>query len=97
VGRAAIGAGADFARVDVRVRDADEARRLPFSSRARPFIAGELGLQRRVWQLDVGASALARWQLLASHYQVQDEDGPRTILRPWRLQPGALIEVGHVW
>lgn len=97
VARAALGAGADFARVDVRVRDADEVRRLPFSSRARPFVAGELGLQRRVWRLDVGASALVRWQLLASHYQVQDEEGLRTILRPWRLQPGALIEIGHVF
>lgn len=97
VTRAALGAGADFSDVDVSVRAADEARRLPFSSQPRPFIGGELGVRRRIWQLDVGAAALLRWQLLASHYQVRDEDGPRTILRPWRLQPGALIEVGHSW
>jgi hypothetical protein len=47
--------------------------------------------------VEVGLSALLRWQTSASYYEVLDEAETRTLLRASRLQPGGALEIAYVW
>jgi hypothetical protein len=96
--RLAVAAGADVPELEVRTLD-PEALRLLADTRpsARPFVGVETGLTWRSGQIEIGLLALVRWQLLASHYQVQRAGQLETLLRPWRLQPGGTLEVAYVW
>jgi hypothetical protein len=98
VAQASLGAGVDLVALDVAVLDPDSLR-LSSDRRARPrpFLLGELSGAWRQGSLELALTACARWQLLATHYRVRDEQTFVTLLRPWRLQPGLGVDAAYVW
>jgi hypothetical protein len=97
-GRFALGSSVDLLGLDVGVVDDSETRSLG-GGRPKPrfFMTSEAGLSRRFARVEVGLSALLRWQTSASYYEVLDEGETRTILRASRFQPGAALEIAYVW
>jgi hypothetical protein len=97
-GRWALGSSVDLLGLDVAVVDSAASRSLG-GGRPRPrfFATGEAGVSRRFARVEVGLSGLLRWQTSSSYYDVLEEGEPHTILRAWRLQPGAALEVAYVW
>jgi hypothetical protein len=97
-GRWAVGSSVDLLGLDVGVVDAAASRSLG-GGRPRPrfFATGEAGISRRFARVEVGLTGLLRWQTSASYYEVLENGEAHTILRAWRLQPGAALEVAYVW
>jgi hypothetical protein len=98
MGRASLGGGVDLVALDVAVLDADSLRLLPDRrARPRPFLLAEVSGAWRDGPLELALTACVRWQLLATHYRVLDEQTFVTLLRPWRLQPGLGVDAAYVW
>lgn len=96
--RAGLGAGVDLVALAVRVTDPELVRRRPADDSApRPFVSAEAGVRHRVGSFEFGVDAGLRLLWQDSPYQLVTPDGAVTVLDPWRLQPGALIELGYVW
>jgi hypothetical protein len=96
--RAAASGGVDLVALDVRVIEPELARSLPGRDVApRPFTGVEAGVRWRLGPVELALDALSRLLWLDTHYQVLDGSTTRTVFRPWRLQPGALLELGYVW
>lgn len=97
-GRFALGSSVDLLGLDVAVVDSAATRSLG-GGRPKPrfFATGEAGVSRRFERVEVGLMGMLRWQASASYYEVLDEGEPHTILRAWRVQPGAALEVAYVW
>ena len=95
---AAFGGSLDLLALDVEVLDPG-AVRLAEDLRPRPrfFLGAEAGADWRVGAFELGLSALLRWQLSHTTYQVRDGDELVTVLDPWRLQPGVSMTVAYVW
>jgi hypothetical protein len=90
--------GVDLLALDVRVIDTAALRLASDrSGRPRPFVAAEVGLTGSVGPLEVGPSALLRWPCLATRYQIRAEQDVLVLFRPWRLQPGAVLETAYAW
>jgi hypothetical protein len=98
IGRVALGGSVDLLELDVQVVD-PEALRLTGDRRARPraFVGMEAGFNYRSGDVELALAGLLRWQLSASHYEILDGQELSTVLVPWRLQPGAAVEVAYVW
>jgi hypothetical protein len=97
-GRIALGSSVDLLGLNVGVVDETATRSLG-GGRPRPrfFATSEAGVSRRFDRVEVGLTGMLRWQTSASYYEVLENDQPHTILRAWRLQPGAALEVAYVW
>jgi hypothetical protein len=90
--------GLELLELETRVWDPSELRVVAARQpRARPSLLFEAGLAWRSGPWELSGLAIARWQLLASHYQVQRGEAADSVLRPWRLQPGASLGAAYVW
>jgi hypothetical protein len=97
-GRAALGGGVDLIALDVGVLDPERLRLLPDRrARPRPFLLTEAGVVWRAGPLELGLSALLRWQLLATRFQIRDGERSVRLFAPWRLQPGMALDVAYLW
>ena len=96
--RRAFGSTIDLVNIQATVADT-ETLRSAGSGGARPrvFLTGEAGVTARLGRIDHGASRLLRWQTSESHYDVLENGQPHALVRAWRLQPGAALEVAYVW
>jgi hypothetical protein len=96
--RIALAGGTELLVLDVRTRDPESlglaGERRP---RARSFVATEVGLAKQWGHLELGLVGLLRWQLLASRYEIREGEMLRTIMRPWRLQPGGALVLAYSW
>jgi hypothetical protein len=61
------------------------------------FLTGEAGVTVRLARIELGASGLLRWPTSESHYDVLEQGQPHALVRAWRLQPGAALELAYVW
>jgi hypothetical protein len=84
--------------LDVQVLDPTTARPAP-DLRAPPrfFLGAEAGADWQMGAFELELSALLRWQLSHTTYQVRDGDELLTVLEPWRLQPGVSITAAYIW
>ena len=73
--------------------------RLAQDRRARPrfFLGAEAGADWQMGVFEIELSALLRWQLSHTTYQVREGDQILTVLAPWRLQPGMSITASYIW
>jgi hypothetical protein len=96
--RLALGGDVDVVGISVEVNESD-ALRSRGDGRARPrmFLTSETGVAARLGPVELGVAGLLRWQTSSSHYDVLEEGQPRTLLRAWRLQPGAALEIAYFW
>ncbi|MEO8181563.1 MAG: hypothetical protein ABI895_22230 [Deltaproteobacteria bacterium] len=96
--RLALGANVEVVGISVNVYESDVLRSLG-DGRARPrlFLTSETGVAARLGPIELGLEGLLRWQTSSSHYDVLEGSEPHTLVRAWRLQPGAAIEVAYVW
>ena len=96
--RLAFGSNIDLVNIQATVADT-ETLRSAGSGGARPrvFLTGEAGVTARLGRIELGASGLLRWQTSESHYDVLENGQPHALVRAWRLQPGAALEVAYVW
>jgi hypothetical protein len=42
-------------------------------------------------------TAHLRWQLLATRYQIRDDEAIVPLFQPWRLQPGLALDAAYRW
>jgi hypothetical protein len=98
IARLALGANVDVVGIKIDVNES-EALRSTGSGPARPrmFLTSETGVAARLGPIEIGVEGLLRWQTSSSHYDILEEGQPHTLLRAWRLQPGAALEVAYVW
>ena len=54
-------------------------------------------MRHRMGSFELGVDARLRLLWQDTPNQILTPDGAVTVLDPWRLQPGALIELGYVW
>ena len=96
--RIALGGNVDLVNIQATVADT-EALRSAGAGGARPrvFLTSEAGVTARLGRIELGASGLLRWQTSESHYDVLEQGQPRALVRAWRFQPGAALEVAYVW
>lgn len=96
--RLALGSNIDLVGISVDVNE-NEALRSRGDGRARPrmFLTSETGIAVRLGPIELGVEGLLRWQTSSSHYDVLEGGQPRTLVRAWRLQPGAALELAYAW
>ena len=97
LGRLALGTNLDLINLGVNVHDTDTLRSLGGRTRPRVFLTAETGIAARLGRFEIGTEGLLRWQTSSSHYDVLEGGQPHTLVRAWRLQPGAALEVAYVW
>jgi hypothetical protein len=96
--RVAFGSNIDLVNIQATVADTDTLRSAGSGgARPRMFLTGEAGVTARLGRIELGATGLLRWQTSESHYDVLEEGQPHALVRAWRLQPGAALEVAYVW
>jgi len=96
--RAAASSGVDLVALDVRVLDPELVRSIPDRNVApRPFSSLEAGVRYGLGSFELAADALVRWLWANTQYQVRAGERRLIVFQPWRLQPGALVELGYVW
>jgi hypothetical protein len=95
--RAALAFGAEWPRVSLEASGTAAARNSSLAVSARPFVAAEAGAGWRWQHFELSLAALVRWQFLRTHYDVTVDGQEETLLRPWRLQPGAQLDVAYLW
>lgn len=92
---AAILAGVDVTRVRPRSEDgANDAEQRYVAAPAVTKAWAELGLVAGVWfrtAFDVGVFGAVDYCLNDVRYVMESSSGDRTVLRPWRLQPGLFV------
>jgi hypothetical protein len=98
LGRIAFGSNVELVNIQAIVADT-ETLRSAGSGGARPrvFLTGEAGVSARLGRIELGASGLLRWQTSESHYDALEDGRPHALVRAWRLQPGAALELAYVW
>jgi len=96
--RLALGANVDLVGISIDVYESDVLRSVG-DGRARPrlFLTSEAGVAARLGPIELGLEGLLRWQTSSSHYDVLEGSQPHALVRAWRFQPGAAIEVAYVW
>jgi hypothetical protein len=100
VWRVRLAAAGGVELLELAVRSDDRASLQPLADQTpapRWWVGTETGAALRFGPLELRFSALLRWQLLATHYDILSAGDEVTIGRPWRLQPGALLAVAYVW
>lgn len=96
--RVAFGGNVDLVNIQATVADTETLRSAGTGgARPRVFLTGEAGVTARLGRIELGATGLLRWQTSESHYDVLEEGQPHALVRAWRLQPGAALEVAYVW
>jgi len=96
--RAGLGGSLELLTVDAHVDDADALRlRVDSRPRLRSYPTTEAGLAWRTGKIEFSLLGLLRWQLSATHYDVLDGEALSTVLRAWRLQPGAELGASYAW
>lgn len=96
--RAAASAGVDLVALDVRVIDRTLVRSLPDRRVPPRFFNGvEAGVRWHLGSFELAFDALARLLWNDTSYQVLDGQRALTLFQPWRLQPGAVLELGYIW
>jgi hypothetical protein len=95
--RLALGTNLDLIELGVNVNDTTRLRSISGRPRPRVFLTAETGIGARLGRIEIGAAGLLRWQTSASHYDVLEGGQPHTLVRAWRLQPGAALELAYVW
>lgn len=66
-------------------------------SRPRAFLGAEGGTAFRSGPFGIGVAGSLRWQLSESYYDLRDQGRRTTVMRPWRWQPGASLDVSYSW
>jgi hypothetical protein len=96
--RIAFGSNVDLVNIEATVADTQSLRSAGTGgARPRVFLTGEAGVTVRLARIELGASGLLRWQTSESHYDVLEQGQPHALVRAWRLQPGAALELAYVW
>ena len=95
--RLALGTNLDLINLGVNVNDTETLRSITGRTRPRVFLTAETGISARLRRFEISADGLLRWQTSSSHYDVLEGGQPHTLVRAWRLQPGAALELAYLW